>query len=831
MDNLLKNNRALMNEYNFAKNVDLDLNKITIGANKKIWWKCSLGHEWEAIVENRSKGSGCPYCSNHKALVGYNDLATINPDLSSEWDYDRNGTLKPTDVTVGSHKKVWWKCPNGHEWLAEIKSRDGGSGCPYCAGRLVVKGKNDLQTVSPALAKDWNYKMNSGLTPADVLPNSGKKVWWICSKGHEWQTAISDRTNGNGCPYCSGKRVLKGYNDLQTVNPELGKEWDYNKNGNLKPEDVTANNGKKVWWICNKGHEWQAKIYHRNNGSGCPICHSERNTSLPEFALLYYLRKYGLEVVHSYKKHGYELDVYIPAQHTAIEFDGYFWHQKKTQKDLEKNRQCKKDGIKLYRIREGLPSLNDSSIDFIIQKDHKDISCAFETILNEITGMSVDIDLNRDAIAIENLREYTEKVNSIIFTNPEIAREWNQERNGNLRPEHVVSNSGKKVWWKCSNGHEWRAKIQSRSKGAGCPYCAGRIAITGLNDLQTVNPDLAKEWNREKNSELTPMDVLPNSEKKVWWKCQNGHEWQAMIGNRNKGQSCPYCSSKKVLIGYNDLQTVNPKIAKEWNNIKNGNLNPIDVTAGSNVKVWWRCKKGHEWQAKVCYRTKGTGCPYCAGNKLLKGYNDLQTVNPALAAEWNNEKNVGFSPEDITANNNKTVWWKCQKGHEWKASIYNRSKGTGCPYCAGSKALKGYNDLQSVNPTLAKEWDYEKNDGLTPEDVLPNSEKKVWWKCKNGHVWKTTIGTRNQGAGCPYCAGQKAIKGFNDLQTVNPALAAEWNYEKNNGLKPCDVLPNSNKKVWWKCRNGHEWEAVIGSRNQGRGCRQCTKEKQEQKHS
>ena len=608
-------------------------------------------------------------------------LATEYPDIAKEWHPTKNGTLKPSDVTAGSHKKVWWLGLCGHEWQSEINSRCHGNGCPYCSSRFAIKGENDLQTLNPDLAKEWNYDKNKELTPLDVLPKSGRKVWWKCSKGHEWQSSISSRSNGNGCPYCSGQRVLIGFNDLRTLNPTLANEWNYERNGNLKPEDVTINNGKKVWWICSKGHEWQAKIYHRNSGSGCPVCHSERNTSLPEFALLYYLRETGLEIIHSYKEHGYELDIFIPTLHIAIEFDGYFWHKDKKQNDLEKNRKCEKDGIKLYRIREGLPSLDDSSIDYIIQKDHKDLSIAIERIVSEIFGTNIDVNLKRDTIAIENLREYTEKGNSLFFLNPEIANEWNYIRNGNLKPEFFASNSGKKVWWKCSKGHEWQATIQSRNKGCGCPFCAGKKAIKGENDLQTVNPELASEWNYEKNNGLTPFDVLPNSEKKVWWKCQKGHEWQSMIGNRNKGQRCPYCSGRRVLKGFNDLQTVRPGLAMEWNYEKNSGIKPTDVTVGSNKKVWWRCEKGHEWQAKVCDRFRGTGCPYCAGNKLLKGFNDLQTVNPTLSLEWNYDKNGELTPEDITANNNKKVWWKCRKGHEWQASTYNRNKGTGCPIC------------------------------------------------------------------------------------------------------------------------------------------------------
>ena len=137
--------------------------------------------------------------------------------------------------------------------------------------------------------------------------------------------------------------------------------------------------------------------------------------------------------------------------------------------------------------------------------------------------------------------------------------------------------------------------------------------------------------------------------------------------------------------------------------------------------------------------------------------------------------------------------------------------------------------MQTANPALAIEWNYEKNTGLTPIDVMPNSGKKVWWKCTKGHEWQAIIAHRNKGSGCPYCSGRYAVKGENDLQTVNLNLAKEWNYEKNNGLEPCNVLPNSNKQVWWKCNKGHEWQARIADRNKGRGCPQCAKEKQKAK--
>ena len=480
-------------------------------------------------------------------LKGYNDLATYDPSLAKEWNYEKNDNLTPEDVSHHSNKKVWWKCSKGHEWQTDINHRTKGKGCPYCSGRYAVKGENDLQTINPDLASEWNYGKNSGLTPMDVMPNSNKKVWWKCSKGHEWKANIDDRNKGSKCPYCSGRYVIKGENDLQTINPTLAKEWNYEKNNDLTPVHIMPNSHSKVWWKCSKGHEWKATVASRTNGNKCPICNSERNTSLPEFTLVYYLNKYDLEAIHSYKKHGYELDVYIPSKRIAIEYDGYYWHKNKRKKDLEKNLKCKKDNIKLYRIREGLPSLNDSSRDYVIQKNQKDLQEVLTRVLSEITETSVDVNFERDAIEIENLREYKEKENSILFSNSTLAKEWNYEKNGSLKPEHFLLNSNKKVWWKCSKGHEWQTTINNRNKGTGCPYCSNKKVLKGYNDLQALNPTLANEWNYEKNGGLSPTCVSPGSGKKVWWKCDKGHEWQAKIADRNRGSGCPYCSGRKKL--------------------------------------------------------------------------------------------------------------------------------------------------------------------------------------------------------------------------------------------------------------------------------------------
>ena len=215
-------------------------------------------------------GNNCPYCSNQKLLKGFNDLATTNPNLAEEWNYSKNGDLKPTDV-IGGKKKVWWRCSRGHEWEAAIDTRkrnNCNSGCPYCSNQKVLIGYNDLATTNPELAKEWDYSKNKDINPTDIVSGSNKKVWWVCKNGHEWNATISSRNFGKGCPYCSNQKLLKGFNDLATTNPELAKEWHPNKNNNLKPDEIIFGTPRKVWWLCKNGHEWEAKVNSRVLGRG-----------------------------------------------------------------------------------------------------------------------------------------------------------------------------------------------------------------------------------------------------------------------------------------------------------------------------------------------------------------------------------------------------------------------------------------------------------------------------------------------------------------------------------------------------------------------------------
>ena len=167
-----------------------------------------------------------------------------------------------------------------------------------------------------------------------------------------------------------------------------------------------------------------------------------------------------------------------------------------------------------------------------------------------------------------------------------------------------------------------------------------------------------------------------------------------------------------------------------------------------------------------------------------------------LLAEWDAEKNAPLTPHGVSYGSKRRAWWRCEKGHSWEAVISSRTRGSRCPVCAGRTAEPGVNDLATLYPRLMDEWVWEKNTGLRPETLLPNSHKKAWWRCERDHVWLAEICSRARGSGCPYCAGKRISPGENDLESVNPRLAAEWNRERNGALTPREVTEYSNRRVW-----------------------------------
>ena len=422
--------------------------------------------------------------------------------------------------------------------------------------KMKPKKKLSLQEAFPSLAKEWHPNKNEMLTPKDVRPNDDIQVWWKCSLKHEWIATVKDRVDGAVCPHCPP--ITKPFPKMITLaedQPDAVKFWHPKKNGNRTPHQFSKQSGNKVWWKCEKGHEWFAAIGSMRYKPHCPLCYPGPGTSAT----------YNLAVKY-----------------------------------------------------------------------------------------------------------------------PELALQWHPTKNGELLPTQVTPNSSKEVWWKCSNGHDWKSTVVARQHRRHCPRCSDK-KLDSTNNLAVLSPQVVPFWHPTKNGGRPPSDFKPKSPEKVWWVCEKGHEFQRIIVYMEKSQNCPVC--RRIYIDETlNLLAQNPELVKEWHPVKNGTLTPDKVRPHSPLKIWWLCPKGHEYQASVGNRnrpSKGRGCPYCSGRKDLSK-ESLAILHPELAQEWHPKKNGALTPEKVSTVNKHVVWWKCKKGHEWEDVIFNRvytAKGRTCPYC------------------------------------------------------------------------------------------------------------------------------------------------------
>lgn len=569
-----------------------------------------------------------------------------DPNLLLQWDYKKNEEmgLSPETVSLGSNKKVWWICPKGHSFDMRPTERNRGYGCPYCSGHRAIKDENDLATTIPEALKYWDYEKNT-ISPDQVSHGSNKMVWWKCENGHSYEMQVHKRVSRSlgSCPICSGHRTVSGVNDFATCYPEIAKEWHPEKNGIITPNIISKKNGTKYWWKCHIcGHEWQATPHDRADGTGCPKCANRYHTSFFEQAVYFYVKKVYPNTINGYRDifdNGMELDIYVPDIKLGIEFDGINWHQTDDAKRREREKFiiCEEKGIKLIRISETDERRWDISnaTYHIRKKNKKDLEGAIQDILNRIDPESnmwtrknplkhySDIIANIERDEIEIRSSYMGSIpNSLVDLRPDLVEEWNYNRNGNLKPEMFGINSNDKVWWKCKTcGHEWQTTVIHRGgkRNSGCPECAktkkGKSftarRVSERGSLVDNNPDLAREWHPTKNGDLRPADITEKRFKNVWWLCPVcGYEWEASPNARTGGCGCPCCSGRVPKEGENDLKTRFPDLVREWDYEKNGDRGPESYLPGSGKKVWWKCSIcGHEWEAIIKNRTKGSGCP------------------------------------------------------------------------------------------------------------------------------------------------------------------------------------------------------------------------------
>ncbi len=274
-----------------------------------------------------------------------------------------------------------------------------------------------------------------------------------------------------------------------------------------------------------------------------------------------------------------------------------------------------------------------------------------------------------------------------------------------------------------------------------------------------------------------------------------------------------------------DISLLRPELRRQWHHAKNQHLGDRQITASSDLRVWWRCDQcpcglPHEWLTTVNNRQNmDSQCPFCT-NRSLCQHNSLLTVAPAVAAYWDTAKN-GLTPDQVIARSHTRRHWLCPKcRHSWQAKIYAKIDGqSGCPKC--SDMIRPWNRQPSLTKSqhpAVLEFDFERNRraGLDPGKITAGSNKMVHWICNNclkgqPHLFVASPQSRiGLNRGCPYCASRKACI-CNSLQSLYPVLAAEYDTARN-GVGPEHVLPGSKKMAFWKNASGHTWEQSPANR-------------------
>lgn len=567
------------------------------------------------------------------------------------------------------------------------------------------KTEKPLRDHFPDLAREWDSSKNGPLTDA-IGVGSHFKAWWICPYGHSYQAFPYNRVKGQGCPYCSGHKLIPGSNDLATMRPDLALEWCSDLNGPLQPTEIKPFSNKKAWWRCSAcGHVWHAQVSSRSAGYGCPECAKRiisEKRSAPKKGESLIEKRPQLAKEWDWVKNGND----SPYNYTEFSNKAVWWKCKKGHSWKARIAGRTKNGRNCPKCsEERRSSFPEQAIYWYISKAFE--NTAFNRYLLNLSHKTFEVDIFIPSlmIGIEYNGEY-----------------WHKDKGDkDVEKRSILLASGVRLFRVIESSdtfqdrddfffdcHHRRNKVLSQvitelinsiEQGGGIrretilDVDVERDELSIINNYERMLRDssiavthhwLLEEWDEQLNGDLDPEMFSAGSHTQVWWKCQKNHSFKAAINKRAIGHACPYCSNQSLLKGYNDMATTRPDLAAEWNTEKNAPLRPCDIFAGSGKKVWWTCKLGHQWQDTPNHRsTSGRGCPICAGRQILQGFNDLESQRPDIASEWCTEKNGKLKPNQVTVGSSKRVFWKCSKcGRVWAAPVASRTRGYGCSFCS-----------------------------------------------------------------------------------------------------------------------------------------------------
>jgi len=553
--------------------------------------------------------------------------------------------------------------------------------------------------------------------------------------------------------------------------PELVAEWHPIKNENMLAEDVPYGAGFHVWWQCAQGHEWQASPNQRTNrGSGCPYCYNlirSNNTrkATPEFNLLTEQPELCSEWHPKLNEHPPEF--YMPRS-----MDKVWW-------------QC---------------------------KNGHEWQAAIDS---RTSGRGCKYCAGQAATKERNLM--------VLF--PEVASEWDYDKNKN-KPDEYTPFSAEKVWWKCPKGHSYKTVINSRSKmGSGCPKCSNQQSRNELRILSELQSLFTNIEHRKKICGHEVDIFVPSLNLAIEY---DGWYWHKSKTKKDRAKQQDIENAGIRLLRVREMPL--PKITDQDLMVTGGaflmksDLDQLVSVLGIEEEVAASYMRHERFLNEDLYTEYLSYFPSPLPHQSLAG------LAPNLCNQWHPTKNQPLQPTNFTSRSNYKAWWIFDFGHEYQALIRNRFDGSGCPKCLGRVAASD-TCMAATHSDLARLWHPTKNGQFTPRNIKAGSGIKAWWQCSEGHAWQASPANMkkpNRRSYCPHCYKPPIPeKVENCMAETHPDMARALHPIKNLPFTAWNLTAGSGRTLWWTCSNdpNHEWQA-IGS-NQKKSpwpdlCPQCT---------
>lgn len=567
-----------------------------------------------------------------------------------------------------------------------------------------------------------------------------------------------------------------------------------------------------------------------------------RQTSYNEQAVFYYVNQMT-DAINREKIDGVEADIAIHLFKKALEYDGERWHTvAKIPKDVQKYYHMQSAGYELIRIREPkCPVLpNYPGKVFVMngrkQSDLQDVIMDVLKYLAQYIPNAVipNVNLSADAHAIATRVEVATYEQSLEARYPEITKEWDYDKNGELTPAMITAGSPYKVYWICPLGHSYLASPHHRIAGKGCSICAGKVILAGFNDLESQRPEWLPFWDYDKNVDILPSQIFKHSTRQVWWKCACGESFQ-MSAQSFKGK-CRACITNKTTSGENDLATMRPDLLAYWDYDANV-IKPNQIRNTSSKQAHWKCPVcGHRYIRSVFHQNNVKGlCPVCARIEVVSGVNDFATTHPEVATWWNTERNHKAAKE-VFSGSSGIWWWRCPQGHEYQRQIDKQIKHCTCPKCKRERYkiyavnINDLTDKQLFNSALDASKVLQRNRNSIVAAIKDKRPISGYLCSYQGFIpdneclaiveqWRYKPDTHNN-AVLPVDPKESFAAKF-------PDLLQEWDDEKNAELNPYALRPTSKQQVWWKCPVcGASWSTRLLQRTtlHNGTCPQCRQE-------